>query len=65
MRNTGITSMDRSFAWICEWCPVCRQARRRQQGVAFAIVQKIETSLCPFCRAYERVHGMKAHEKRA
>jgi hypothetical protein len=25
-------------------------------------VKQIESSLCPFCRAYERVYGRKAHE---
>jgi hypothetical protein len=25
-------------------------------------VKKIEAKLCPFCRAYERVCGRKAHE---
>jgi hypothetical protein len=33
--------------------------------VAFWLVKKIESNLCPFCRAYERVHGCKAHERRA
>jgi hypothetical protein len=27
-------------------------------------VKKIEARLCPFCRAYERVYGRKAHEPR-
>jgi hypothetical protein len=26
------------------------------------MVQTFETRLCPFCQAYERVHGRKAHE---
>jgi len=64
MRKTDITPLDRTLAGICELCPVCRQARRSQAGIAFAIVKNIETSLCPFCRSYERVHGVKAHEKR-
>lgn len=63
MSKTDITSLDRSLARICELCPLCRQARRRQEGMAFSIVSRIETSFCPFCRAYERVHGRKAHEK--
>jgi hypothetical protein len=28
-------------------------------------VKKIEATLCPFCRAYERVYGRKAHEATA
>jgi hypothetical protein len=64
MRKADITPLDRALSGICELCPVCRKARRSQAGIAFAIVKNIETSFCPFCRAYERVHGMKAHEKR-
>jgi len=64
MSKTDITALDRSLARICELCPLCRQARRRQEGMAFSIVKQIETSFCPFCRAYERVHGRKAHENR-
>jgi hypothetical protein len=26
------------------------------------MVQIVEVRLCPFCKAYERVHGRKAHE---
>jgi hypothetical protein len=25
-------------------------------------VKLIEGSVCPYCKAYERVHGRKAHE---
>lgn len=56
------SSLDRALAGMCERCPVCRQARRSQSGIAFTLVRHVETALCPFCRAYERVHGKKAHE---
>lgn len=56
------TALDRKLARICELCPVCRHARRSQGGLAFAIVRNVEEGICPFCRAYERVHGRKAHE---
>jgi hypothetical protein len=62
MDTTGMSPLDRVLARVCELCPVCRQARRSQKGAAFDIVKKIEASLCPFCRAYERVNGRKAHE---
>jgi hypothetical protein len=26
-------------------------------------VKSIETDICPFCKAYERAYGKKAHEK--
>ena len=57
-----ITAADRTMARLCERCPVCRHARRSQQGIAFSFVKNVETGLCPFCLAYERVHGRKAHE---
>ncbi|MGA2179868.1 MAG: hypothetical protein ABSH15_09845 [Verrucomicrobiota bacterium] len=50
------------LARVCANCIVCKQARRRQRGAAFWFVTKIERGVCPFCRAYERVHGRKAHE---
>ena len=63
MRTIDNSSLDRALARVCELCPVCRQARRSQAGLAFSIVKNVETALCPFCRAYERVHGRKAHER--
>lgn len=54
--------LDTWMARKCETCPMCRQARRTQQGVAFGLVKNVEAKLCPFCRAYERVHGRRAHE---
>jgi hypothetical protein len=55
--------LDRLLAKVCLNCPVCRHARRSQRGVAFQVLQKIESRFCPFCRAYERVFGRKAHER--
>jgi hypothetical protein len=55
-------SLDKMMAQACVLCPVCRQARKKQRGIAFKMVQTVETRLCPFCRAYERVYGRKAHE---
>jgi hypothetical protein len=63
MSTDRLTSFDKALARICELCPMCRQARRDSQGIACRIVKSIESALCPFCRAYERVHGVKAHEK--
>jgi len=55
------SSFDKALARVCVNCPVCRNARRRQGGAAFWLVNHVETTLCPFCRAYERVYGRKAH----
>jgi hypothetical protein len=53
---------DRKLAQVCVHCPVCTRARRKQRGVAFWLVKRVEVGLCPFCKAYERVYGRKAHE---
>ena len=57
-----ITERDRRMAQVCVNCPVCRRARDRQEGVAYWFVKNIENGVCPFCKAYERVYGKKAHE---
>lgn len=62
MSAPDCTPLDRTLARMCELCPVCRRARARQRGVAYTIVKNVEVGICPFCQAYERVHGRKAHE---
>ena len=62
--NTEATTLDRALAKICELCPVCLHARYHQQGMVFDFVKNVEQDICPFCKAYEWVHGKKAHEKR-
>lgn len=57
--------LDQALTRVCLNCPVCRHARRQQGGAAFRFVQKVEGRVCPFCRAYERTFGRKAHEPRA
>ncbi len=62
MADDTITGLDRALARVCEMCPVCRRARHRQAGAAFQLVRRIEVDICPFCRAYAKIHGRKAHE---
>jgi len=62
MSKVEITQLERAMARVCESCPVCRRARRKQDGLAYRFVKGVEGQICPFCRAYERVHGRKAHE---
>ena len=57
-----ITERDRKMAELCVHCTVCRRARVQQKGFSFWFVRTIENGVCPFCRAYERVYGRKAHE---
>ena len=64
MSRNDVTSLDRSLARMCELCPVCRHASLSQKGLAYTIVKTVEVNICPFCRAYEKVHGKKAHETR-
>ena len=42
-------------------CPVCKRARKKGKGVLYLLV-KLESKLCPFCRAYEKVYGKPAFE---
>ncbi len=62
MEPTAVTDRDRAMARRRVECPVCSHARRRQRGLAYWFVRRIEGSVCPYCRAYERVYGRKAHE---
>jgi hypothetical protein len=62
MEAVAVTERDRAMARVCESCPVCSYARATQKGLLFGFVKKIEDRVCPFCMAYERVHGRKAHE---
>lgn len=57
-----ISEQDRAKAQKCVECPVCGRARKNQKGLAFWFVKRIEGGLCPYCQAYERVYGRKAHE---
>jgi hypothetical protein len=61
MNTRHPSSLDKILAKVCVNCPVCRRARRQQKGSAFQLVKQVETKVCPFCRAYERVYGRKAH----
>ena len=60
--NTEITDQDRKMAQQCVDCMVCKRARDRQRGFSFWLVKTVESGLCPFCKAYEKVYGRKAHE---
>lgn len=62
MQNETITDEDRKKAKICLDCPICSRARRKQKGLAFWFVKKIESGICPACKAYEKVYQRKAHE---
>lgn len=62
MNLTIITEKDRQRAKQCLKCPVCNKARVNQKGFSFWFVKKIEGGVCPYCKAYEKVYGKKAHE---
>lgn len=61
MNSQTPTRLDRALAGVCLNCIVCRHARKKQKGAAFWFVRKVESGVCPFCRAYERVYGRKSH----
>jgi hypothetical protein len=57
-----VTDKDRERAAVCaKKCPVCTSARKEQKGFKYYFV-KIEEVFCPYCRAYKKVYGRKAHE---
>jgi len=63
MEQQTITDKDRDMARFCmEKCPICKHGRKRQKGLAFWFVKNIEEDFCPYCQAYEKVYGRKAHE---
>jgi hypothetical protein len=62
MEKTEITEKDRELARRCLECPVCSHARKKQKGIIFWFVKKVESGLCQQCIAYEKVYGRKAHE---
>lgn len=64
MDAASISEKDRQMAEVCVNCVVCRRARKNQRGPSFWLVKGIEGGICPFCQAYERVYGKKAHEPR-
>ena len=62
MSGVPITEKDKRMAQKCLECLVCNRARDKQRGFCYWLVKKIERGVCPYCRAYERVYGRKAHE---
>jgi uncharacterized protein CbrC (UPF0167 family) len=62
MTGETITEKDRALAQKCVECVFCNYARKKQKGIIFWIVKTVEGSICPYCKAYERVYGRKAHE---
>ena len=62
MGMSEITEKDRARAQRCVQCVVCRHARKKQRGALYWVVRAVEGNLCPYCRAYEKVYGRKAHE---
>ncbi len=60
--DQNISEKDRKMAQRCVECPVCKRGRIKQKGIAFLFVKFFESGLCPYCKAYEKVYGRKAHE---
>jgi len=64
IQTEEITEKDRAKAKQCLECPLCNRAREKQNGLIFWFVKKLESGLCPACKAYEKVYKRKAHEPR-
>ncbi len=56
--------MTMRLASLCDQkCTVCKKAREQERGIWRAFV-KLEGRFCPMCRAYQKVYGVPAYEKR-
>jgi hypothetical protein len=62
METQNVTEKDREMAQFCLNCFCGKIARQEQKGFMYACVKNFTEELCPFCQAYERVYGRKAHE---
>lgn len=62
MALNGVNERKGRLAEKCLQCLLCRHARKKQKGLSFWFVKKIESRFCPYCMAYEKVYGRKAHE---
>jgi hypothetical protein len=62
MENENVTDKDCEMAQVCLNCPCGKIAREEQKGFIYSCVKNFTEGLCPFCQAYERVYGRKAHE---
>ena len=62
MQTEPITEKERKLAEQCLNCAVCKHARKKQRGLIFWFVKKLEAGMCPACKAYEKVYNRKAHE---
>ncbi len=57
------SNMTLKMAKFCkDSCPGCKTAREKGKGFTYQFV-KLESGLCPMCRAYAKVYGKKAYEK--
>jgi ubiquitin len=62
MENSSVSDKDREMAQVCMSCPMCENARKDQKGFFYSCVKNFAEAMCPYCQAYERVYGCKAHE---
>ena len=56
-----IIEKQKRMAQKCIDCKLCSYARKKKKGFLYQLV-KIESRICPFCKAYEKVYGVKAYE---
>jgi uncharacterized protein CbrC (UPF0167 family) len=61
MEKEEITEKEKQMAEKCVTCTICSQARKNQKGFSYGAV-KILRTVCPYCKAYEKVYGKKAYE---
>jgi hypothetical protein len=61
MEKERATYEDWKMAQVCVNCRVCEHARDEQKGASYWWVKAVDGGFCPYCKAFERVYGRKAH----
>jgi hypothetical protein len=49
-------------AKMCLECPICKNGRKNQRGLAYLFVKFVDRKICPACKAFEEITGQRAFE---
>ncbi len=49
-------------ARFCLNCPICSRAREKQRGLAYVLTKYVDSKICPNCKAFEKLTGLRAYE---
>jgi hypothetical protein len=60
MNRKSASPTDKILAKASDYCVVCKYVRKNPETIAAQLARPIEAH-CPFCNAFERVHGHRPH----